>query len=256
MKNTPLTVIKVGGRVIEEEQPLELLLSRFAATEGPKALVHGGGRSATTLARQLGIETRMVDGRRITDIDTLRIVTMVYGGWINKRIVARLQALGIDALGITGADMDIIRSERRPVREIDYGYVGDVTHVRADVLRLLIERGHTPVIAPLTHDGHGSLLNTNADTIAAETAMALAPAFDVSLIYCFEERGVLRDPSDPESVIDSLCPDTFRRYVAEGIISGGMIPKLENAFRALSAGVTRIQITSPSALSSGTRLHL
>ncbi|MDR2791669.1 MAG: acetylglutamate kinase [Tannerellaceae bacterium] len=265
MKNNPLTVIKVGGRVIEEDQPLELLLTRFAAVAGPKILVHGGGRSATTLARQLGIETHMVDGRRITDLPTLRIAAMVYGGWINKSIVARLQARGIDALGVTGADMDIIRSERRPVREIDYGYVGDVTHVRADIFCRLIEQGHVPVIAPLTHDGHGSLLNTNADTIAAETAIALASFFDVTLIYCFEERGVLRNPADPDSVIDSLTPDSFRHYVDEGVISGGMIPKLENAFRAITAGVVQVQITNPDNLSplgispdsssSGTRLH-
>lgn len=246
-----LTVIKVGGKIVEEPDTLRQLLHDFAAIEGYKVLVHGGGRSATKLATQLGIESKMVDGRRITDADMLRVVTMVYGGLVNKQIVAGLQALGVNALGLTGADMNCIRSEKRPVTTVDYGYVGDVKEVDGKRLAALTSEGIVPVMAPLTHDKQGHILNTNADTIAGETAKALARFFDVTLIYCFEKKGVLRDEKDEDSVIPVLDRAAFRSYVADGTIQGGMIPKLENAFQAIDAGVKRVIITKASEIHQG-----
>lgn len=243
-----LTIVKVGGKIVEEDATLNQLLSDFSAIPGYKLLVHGGGRSATKIAAQLGIESKMVDGRRITDAETLKVVTMVYGGLVNKNIVAGLQAKGVNAIGLTGADMDVIRSVKRPVKEVDYGFVGDVKHVDAEVLVSLISQGVVPVMAPLTHDGEGNMLNTNADTITGETAKALAEAFDVTLIYCFEKKGVLRDADDDESVIPVITPELFQKYVAEGIIQGGMIPKLENSFSAVEAGVSQVVITLASAI--------
>lgn len=251
-----LTVIKVGGKIVEEEATLHKLLDDFAAIGGHKLLVHGGGRSATKLAESLGIESRMVNGRRITDAETLKVVTMVYGGLVNKNIVAGLQARGINALGLTGADMDAIRSVKRPVKEVDYGFVGDVKQVNAALLADLICKGIIPVMAPLTHDGEGNMLNTNADTIAGETAKALASLFDVTLVFCFEKKGVLRNENDDDSVIPHITPDEFKQYVAEGVIQGGMIPKLENAFEAIASGVSEVIITSAAAIGEegGTRM--
>lgn len=254
-----LTVIKVGGKIVEEEATLHRLLDDFAAIEGYKVLVHGGGRSATKLAEQLGIESHMVNGRRITDAETLRVVTMVYGGLVNKNIVAGLQARGVNALGLTGADMDVIRSVKRPVKDVDYGFVGDVEQVNAGLLSELIHKGVVPVMAPLTHDGHGNMLNTNADTIAGETAKALSACFEVTLMYCFEKRGVLRDENDDNSVIAEIAPDEFRQLVDNGVIQGGMIPKLENSFQALQAGVSEVVITQASAIADkrvGTHIRL
>ena len=251
MKKEKLTLVKVGGKIVEEEETLKDLLRDFSRIEGFKALVHGGGRSATKLSERLGIESRMVNGRRVTDAATLRVVTMVYGGLVNKSIVAGLQALGVNALGLTGADMNIICSEKRPVAEVDYGFVGDVKAVNADLLAMLIREGIVPVLAPLTHDGKGHILNTNADTIAGETAKALAKHFDVSLVFCFEKKGVLRDETDDESVIPSLSRAEFRRLVEEGVIQGGMIPKLENAFQAVDAGVKEVVITQASEIHGG-----
>ena len=252
-----LTLIKVGGKIVEEASSLQRLLTDFAAISGHKLLVHGGGRSATRIAEQLGIESRMVDGRRITDAETLRVVTMVYGGLVNKNIVAGLQARGVNALGLTGADMDVIRSVKRPVKDIDYGYVGDVERVDARLLGDLIARGVVPVMAPLTHDGAGNLLNTNADTIASETARALAARFDVTLVYCFEKKGVLRDPDDEDSVIPSLNRRSFEALTADGTIAGGMIPKIENALAAIEAGVKRVIITRADSIDghSGTLIQ-
>ena len=190
----------------------------------------------------------MVNGRRITDAETLKVVTMVYGGLVNKNIVAGLQARGVNALGLTGADMDVIRSVKRPVKDVDYGFVGDVKQVNAEFLGDLIHKGVAPVMAPLTHDGAGNLLNTNADTIAGETAKALAALFDVTLVFCFEKKGVLRDENDDDSVIPQITPAEFKQYVADGVIQGGMIPKLENSFEALNAGVTEVVITLASAI--------
>ena len=252
-----LTIVKVGGAVVEDEAQLARLLAQFTAIEGPKVLVHGGGRRATAVAARLGIETKMVEGRRITDSDMLNVVTMVYGGLVNKTVVARLQALGANAIGLTGADAGIIRSERRPPVTmgtdsptlVDFGFVGDVRHVDDTMLARLIDGGMTPVIAPLTHDGQGHILNTNADTMASETAKALAGRYDVTLIFAFEKPGVLRDADDDTSVIPVIDRPSFEAYRADGTISGGMLPKIENALKAVDAGVTRVVITSANAIS-------
>jgi acetylglutamate kinase len=257
MRTKPkLTLIKVGGKIVEESS-LNQLLNDFSAIQGYKILVHGGGRSATKLAAQLGIETQMVDGRRITDAETLKVATMVYAGLVNKNIVAGLQARGVNALGLTGADMDMIRSVKRPIKEIDYGFVGDVSKVNVSLLAQLIRENIVPVIAPLTHDGTGNLLNTNADSIAGETAKALSASFDVTLIYCFEKKGVLRDENNDNSVITQITRTDFEQYVAQGIIQGGMIPKLQNSFEAIEAGVSQVMITSASAIDGkgGTRIY-
>ncbi len=258
MPKTQLVVIKVGGKIVEEDATLHKLLDDFAALPGYKVLVHGGGRSATKIAAQLGIESKMVNGRRITDAETLKVVTMVYGGLVNKNIVAGLQARGINALGLTGADMDVLRSVKRPVKEIDYGFVGDVKQANGAILADLIRKGVVPVMAPLTHDGLGNMLNTNADTIAGETAKALSKEFDVTLVYCFEKRGVLRDENDDNSVIPSITAEEFQALVADGTIQGGMIPKLENSFEALRSGVSEVVITLASAINEpeeGTRIR-
>lgn len=251
-----LSIIKVGGKIVEEKDSLAQLLSNFSKISGHKILVHGGGRSATKLSERLGIESKMVDGRRITDAETLQVVTMVYGGLVNKNIVAGLQQLGINALGMTGADMDIIRSEKRPVKDIDYGFVGDVKHVNDTTLKWLIDQNIVPVLSPLTHDGLGNILNTNADTIAAETAQAMANHYDVTLTYCFEKKGVLMDEQDDDSVIPILDRANYREYVELGIIKGGMLPKLENAFRSIDKGVKEVVITQASDISQnkGTRI--
>lgn len=252
-----LTLIKVGGKIVEEQATLSSLLASFAAIPGRKVLVHGGGRSATAMASRLGIESRMVGGRRITDKAMLEVVTMVYAGLVNKNIVAGLQAQGVNALGMTGADMNILLSDKRPVGEVDYGYVGDVRRVDAAALSSLIEMGVVPVIAPLTHDGRGSMLNTNADTMAGETAKALASRYEVSLVYCFEKRGVLRDENDDNSVIAEMTRQQFETYRAEGVVQGGMIPKLENAFDAIRHGVREVIITRADAIGQpheGTRI--
>lgn len=251
-----LTLIKVGGKIVEEADTLKHLLRDFAAIEGYKVLVHGGGRSATKIASQLGIESKMVNGRRITDADMLHVVTMVYGGLVNKNIVAGLQALDVNALGLTGADMNIMRSEKRPVAEVDYGFVGDVKEVNADLLATLIKQGIVPVLAPLTHDKKGNMLNTNADTIAGEAAKALAKHFDVTLMFCFEKKGVLLDENNDDSVIPELSREEFQDYVEEGVIQGGMIPKLENAFQAIDAGVKEVIITKASEIEKGNGTHI
>jgi len=246
-----LTLVKVGGKIVEDEGTLDSLLVDFSHIEGAKILVHGGGRLATKLAEQLGVESRMVDGRRITDAETLRIVTMVYAGLVNKNIVSHLQALGINAIGLTGADMNVIRASKRPVVDIDYGFAGDVEEVNSDALDLLLSNGIVPVLSPLTHDRHGSLLNTNADTIAAETAKALASSYKVTLIYCFEKPGVLLDETDDNSVIPNLDREKYEKYKREGVITGGMIPKIDNALAAIEAGVERVIITRASTITDG-----
>lgn len=251
-----LTIIKVGGKIVEEAQSLKQLLTDFSKIDGYKLLVHGGGRSATKLADRLGIENRMVNGRRITDKETLEVVTMVYGGLVNKNIVAGLQALGVNALGLTGADLNIIRSEKRPIKDIDYGYVGDVKEVDAEILAMLISQGIVPILAPLTHDKEGNILNTNADTIAGEAAKALAKQFDVSLVYCFEKKGVLMDENNDDSVIPEINKFDFIKLTEEKVIQGGMIPKLENAFDSIESGVKEVVITSATEIGSngGTRI--
>lgn len=263
-----LTLVKVGGAIVENADSLSSLLDKFASIEGHKVLVHGGGRSATRIAERLGLPQQMVAGRRVTDADTLRVVTMVYAGLVNKNIVAQLQARGINALGLTGADMNVISSHRRPPKQVrmddgstqtvDYGFVGDIDQVNADLLADLIAKGVVPVMCPIGHDTQGSLLNTNADTIAAEVAKALVRNFEVTLVYCFEKRGVLRDADDDDSVIPCITQADFPALVEQGIVSGGMLPKLENAFDAIRAGVHEVVITRADALdhpSEGTRLH-
>ena len=244
-----LTIVKVGGAVVEDELQLSQLLKDFSAIEGRKVLVHGGGRKATKMAERLGIETKMVEGRRITDADMLEVVTMVYGGLVNKNLVAKLQANGVNALGLTGADANAIRSHKRPLKNgVDYGFVGDVDQADGEMLGRLIEAGITPVMAPLTHDGEGHILNTNADTIASETAKALANLYDVTLIFSFEKKGVLRNPDDDDSVIATINHADFENYKADGTISGGMLPKIENALSAVDAGVSKVIITLATAI--------
>ena len=240
-----VTVIKVGGAIVEDTERLAQLLDRFAALPGQKVLVHGGGRRATKVASALGIESKMVEGRRITDADMLEVVTMVYGGLVNKNIVAQLQSRGVNAVGLTGADMNVIHSHKRPKKDgVDYGFVGDVDKADGHRLLGLLRDGLTPVMAPLTHDGMGHILNTNADTIAAETAKALArEGAPTTLVYCFEKAGVLADPDDEGSVISTINHDAFVRLVANGTITGGMIPKITNALAAVDAGVDRVIIT-------------
>ena len=244
-----VTIVKVGGAVVEDNEQLAQLLTDFAAIPGKKVLVHGGGRRATKVAAALGIESKMVNGRRITDARILEVVTMVYGGLVNKNLVAKLQAKGVNALGLTGADMDVIHSHKRPVKDgVDFGYVGDVERANGKMLQTLIQEGITPVMAPLTHDGNGNILNTNADTIASETAKALAPYYDVTLIYSFEKKGVLSNPDDDNSVIPVITRSDFEKYQADGTIGGGMIPKIENALAAVDAGVKEVIITLATAI--------
>ncbi len=244
-----VTIVKVGGAIVEDNEQLAQLLTDFAAIPGKKVLVHGGGRRATKVAAALGIESKMVNGRRITDAQMLEVVTMVYGGLVNKNLVAKLQAKGVNALGLTGADMDVIHSYKRPVKDgVDFGYVGDVERANGKMLQTLIQEGITPVMAPLTHDGNGNILNTNADTIASETAKALAPYYDVTLIYSFEKKGVLSNPDDDNSVIPVITRSDFEKYQADGTIGGGMIPKIENALAAVDAGVKEVIITLATAI--------
>ena len=253
-----LTIVKVGGKVVEEPTSLHALLEDFSKLAGHKMLVHGGGRSATRLSEQLGIKAQMHEGRRITDQATLEVVTMVYAGLVNKNIVAALQAMNINALGFSGADLNLIRATKRPVTTIDYGFVGDVTGVQTDVATSLIAQGVVPVVSPITHDGKGQLLNTNADTIAAELAMAMASDFEVHVVYCFEKPGVLLDADDDHSVIDTLDYDQFKEHQLSGVISEGMIPKLDNGFNALKNGVKAVRITNTQGLinNKGTQLTL
>lgn len=253
-----LTIVKVGGKVVEQKESLDLLLNQFAQIRGKRILVHGGGSLATGLAEKLGIETQMVDGRRITDEATLEVVTMVYAGLVNKNIIAGLQARGCNSIGLTGADLNVIRARKRPVKDIDYGFVGDILGVNTSELRLLLNEEVVPVMAPITHDTHGQLLNTNADTIAADLAIELSNYFTVNLFYCFEKKGVLLNPEDENSVISELSFDRFKLLQEEGVINQGMIPKLDNGFNAMRNGVSQVLITNPFLISMarGTRLSL
>lgn len=257
-----LSIIKIGGNVIDDSEKLHEFLNDFSRLEGYKILVHGGGKMATQMADRLGIEAKLVDGRRITDIETLRIVTMVYAGLINKNIVAQLQFRNCNAIGLSGADGNTILTKKRPVKDIDYGFVGDVDEnsVSAGVIRKLFEDGLVPVFSAITHDGTGQLLNTNADTIASALAVALSRHYETSLIYCFEKKGVLRDVEDEFSVIREISSSEFESLKAGGIIAGGMLPKLHNAFEAIKNGVKDVYIGKSDELSGlekkvfGTRL--
>jgi acetylglutamate kinase len=237
-----LYVIKIGGNIIDDELLLIAFLEKFAAIKSKKILVHGGGKLASRIAGQMGIPQQMIDGRRITDADTLRIVTMVYAGYINKNIVAKLQSLHCNALGITGADGNSILSHKREKAGIDYGFAGDIDKVNSAWLIQLLLNGSTLVVAPITHDGKNQLLNTNADTIAQEIAKALSQFFDVNLIFCFEKSGVLLDVKDAKSAIDNLSADHYRELKESNKIFAGMIPKLDNAFAAISQGVLKVII--------------
>lgn len=263
MAKKELHIIKIGGNVIDNSENLYHFLKDFTAIEGYKILVHGGGKVATQLSETLGIEAKLVDGRRITDIETLRVVTMVYGGLINKNVVAQLQRFGTNAIGLTGADGNFIRTIKRPVKTIDYGFVGDIDNNSIDPnnLEKLMDAGFTPVFCAITHDGEGQLLNTNADTIASALAVALSKLFDTTLVYCFEKKGVLQDINDEESLIREIDPDSYEKLKEQQIIHSGMLPKLDNAFTAINCGVKAVIIGKSDDLgqlknqrSFGTRL--
>lgn len=244
MNHSAVTVYKIGGGIIDDVPELTKFLALLAQAADPKILVHGGGKGASALMRELGMTPVMVNGRRVTDAATLDIVVMFYAGKTNKEVVAALQQQGINALGLSGADGNVIRGQKRPVKEIDYGFVGDLApaSVNQELLLTLLQAGITPVLCPIIHDGQGQLLNTNADTIASAVAVALAAALDVTLHYCFEKNGVLRDVSDDYSVIREINPASYAELKYQGIIADGMLPKLENAFAALNAGVRRVVI--------------
>lgn len=244
MGKTRLQVFKIGGAIIDQPEQLRFFLTQIAQQKGAKILVHGGGQRATQLAEQLGIPQTLVQGRRVTDAASLEIVTMVYGGLINKQLVAQLQAEKCPALGVCGADGDLLRARKRPNLGFDFGWVGDLVRVNTALLDRWLGQGLTPVIAPLSHDGQGQLLNTNADTIAQAVAQALAPAFQVELYYFFEKNGVLADPSSDQSLLTVLDREGYHSLLTTGTISNGMLPKLENAFKALENGVKKVVIGS------------
>lgn len=242
MQKARLNVIKIGGNIIDNPPQLEQFLKDFASLEGYSLLVHGGGKIATEMAKELGIQSQMIDGRRVTDEASLRIVSMVYAGWINKSIVAQLQGLGNNALGLSGPDGQLVISKKRNPIPIDYGFVGDIVNVNGQALSQLINLGYHPVFAPITADTEGQLLNTNADTMAQALAIALSEFYQVNLIYCFEKQGVLLDPENEDSVIRTIDKNTFDQLKNDGIVSAGMIPKLENALKAISKGVHEVRI--------------
>lgn len=242
MLKEKLSIIKIGGNIIEDEASLSAFLKLFSNLEGNKILVHGGGKRATSIASKLGITSKMIDGRRITDAKTLEVITMVYGGLVNKNIVAKLQALKIDAIGLTGADINSIKSDKRPVKEIDFGFVGDVKNVASNSIDKLIKADFTPVFCAITHDGNGQLLNTNADTIASTIGVGMSEIYNTSIYYCFELNGVLQDFEDKNSVIKNIDSKTYQDLLKNGIISDGMIPKLDNCFDALQNGVQKVHI--------------
>ena len=242
MSKEKLSIIKIGGNIIEDDTSLNAFLKLFSTLEGKKILVHGGGKSATAMASKLGIESKMVNGRRITDKETLEVITMVYGGLVNKNMVAKLQALQIDAIGLTGADINSIKSNKRQVTNIDYGFVGDVKEVASNSIDRLIKANFTPVFCAITHDGNGQLLNTNADTIASKVAIGMSKKYDTTIYYCFELNGVLRDINDQNSVIKYLNINTYNKLLKDGNIADGMLPKLENCFDALKNGVSKVNM--------------
>lgn len=237
-----ITVIKIGGNVIDNEEALNAFLARFAAIEGDKILVHGGGKLASRLQKELGQEVQMIDGRRVTDRATLDVVTMVYAGLVNKQIIATLQALGCNAIGLSGADGNIVRAHRRPAKPIDYGFVGDIDGIDTTMLRSLLEAGLTPVFSAIMHDGAGTLLNCNADSVTQAVALGAAQLAPTDLVFCFEKHGVLSDAENDDSVIARITPDSYLQLKADGIVSGGMIPKIENALRAVEQGVRTVRI--------------
>lgn len=243
-----LSIIKIGGNVVNNAPDLDRFLKDFAALEGFKILVHGGGKIASELAISLGLEPKMAGGRRITDEQTLDVVTMVYAGLLNKKIVSKLQGVDCNAIGLSGADGNCIRAHKRVVKDLDYGFAGDVDEVGSDMIESLLKSGLSPVFCAITHDKKGQLLNTNADTIASELAKALSPNFDVELIYCFEKLGVLEDVNIDDSVVQEMNINKYEQMKELGQIAEGMLPKLKNCFEALEKGVTRVKIGSPDLL--------
>ena len=237
-----LSIIKIGGNIVDNPEALDNFLADFSQINGNKILVHGGGKIATKVSAALGIEAQMVDGRRITDAETIKVVTMVYAGLVNKSIVSKLQALDCNAIGLSGADANVIQSHKRVVKTIDYGFVGDVDGVNASFLKNLLEQETQPVLAPITHDKKGLLLNTNADTIASTVAVAMSKVMETQLIYCFELPGVLTDINDKNSVISSINLSTYQNLKEEGVIAAGMIPKMDNCFDAINEGVSKVRI--------------
>ena len=244
----PLKIIKIGGHILDDPKEKKEFLTQFAATKGLKILVHGGGKSATRLSEQMQLDVQMINGRRITDDKTLEVITMVYAGKINTSIVAKLQALGCNAVGCSGADANSIQSNKRIVSEIDYGFVGDIELINSSYISVLLNSSYTPVFSAITHDKKGQLLNTNADTIASSLAIALASTFDVSLYYCFEKKGVLKDKNIDDSLIKTINKTTYEDLLSAGIISDGMLPKLKNCFEALENKVNKVCVGQPSAL--------
>lgn len=243
-----LSIVKIGGNIIEDEASLNAFLKLFSSLKGKKILVHGGGKRATHIAAKLGIESKMIDGRRITDAETLEIITMVYGGLVNKNIVAKLQALNTNAIGLTGADINSITSKKRPVKEIDFGFVGDVKQVAHHAIDKLIQANFTPVFCAITHDGNGQLLNTNADTVTSQVAIGMSALYETSIYYCFELNGVLQDINNKNSVIKHIDSNIYIDLLDKGIISHGMLPKLENCFDALRHGVHNINMGNTTML--------
>lgn len=239
-----LFIIKIGGNVIDDDSALQSFLQNFSAVEGKKILVHGGGKIASKIGEQLSIKANYLDGRRITDAATIDLVTMVYGGLINKKIVAKLQSLQCNAIGLTGADANIIPAVKRPVKEIDYGFVGDINSSQfvVDSWQLFLNNDLAPVVAPLTHDGKGQILNTNADTIASALAVALSKLYDVRLIYCFEKKGVLENIADDNSVINLITKEKYKQLIADKKLADGILPKIDNAFAAIDNGVNEVLI--------------
>ncbi|MDP3567373.1 acetylglutamate kinase [Sediminibacterium sp.] len=258
-----LTIVKIGGNVIDDEKALSVFLEEFSVLKGKKILVHGGGKLANQLQEKLGVAINLIDGRRITDEETLKIVTMVYAGLINKNLVSKLQSLNCNAIGLSGADANCILANKRNKDEIDYGFVGDIKKVNASFISSCLENNLTPVFSAITHDGHGQLLNTNADTIASELAIALSNNHQVQLVYCFEKNGVLKNVEDDNSLIKTISNSEYLILKEELIINKGMIPKMDNAFNALNKGVKFIQIGNANRLSKllieenyeGTRLY-
>ncbi|MEO6720220.1 MAG: acetylglutamate kinase [Ferruginibacter sp.] len=238
-----LFIIKIGGNIIDDETNLLSFLKNFASIAENKILVHGGGKIASRIGEQMGIQPNYINGRRITDEATIDLVTMVYGGLVNKKVVAKLQSLQCNAIGLTGADADIIPATKRPVKEIDYGLAGDITgELRADKLNLFLKNDLVPVIAPLTHDGKGQMLNTNADTIASALAIALSKFYEVRLIYCFEKKGVLENVDDENSVVSLITRPIYKVLLADKKLFGGILPKIDNAFAAIDSGVKEVLI--------------
>ena len=255
-----IKVVKIGGNVIDNEAALERFVADFAALEGEKVLVHGGGKLATRLAEKLEIPTTMIDGRRVTDRETLDVVTMVYAGLVNKKVVAKLQALGCNSIGLSGADGGAIRATRRAAKPIDFGFVGDISveGVNAEFIQSLTARGIVPVFCSIMHDGEGTLLNCNADSVASAVAVALAQVEDTELVFCFEKAGVMMDVDDPDSVIAEIRPQSYKTLLADGVVNKGMLPKIDGAFRALESGVKVVTIKHSADLckDSGTKIML